>query len=94
MRAAVYTAAAAAAAERGDNDAGCNEDPSVCAFPAATTATSLSLVAGATPRQHAGPPLLGVVAYFSLSSDKHDDDEDDDDAFDNGNVVGREVGWQ
>ena len=85
---------AAATANRGDNDASCNEDPSMCAFPAAATTTSLSPVAGAMLRQHAGPPLLGVVAYFSSSLDKKDEDEDNDNAFDDGDVVGREVGRQ
>ena len=38
--------------------------------------------------------MSGVVAYFSSSSDNKDKDEDDedDDAFDNGDVLGREVG--
>ncbi len=53
---------------------------------------SLLPVAGATPRQRAGPPLLGVVTYFSSSWDNKDKVEDDDDAFDDGNVVEREVG--
>ncbi len=98
MRAAVDAAAAAvataAAADRGDEDAGCYEVPSACAFLAATTATSLSPVAGATPRQRAGPPLSGVVAYFSSSSDNKDENKDEDNAFDDDNVVGREVGQQ
>ena len=85
---------AAAAADRGDDDASCNEDPSVCAFPAATTTTSLLHVAGATPRQRAGPPLSGVVAYFSSSLDTKDKEEDNDNTFDDSNIVGREVGWQ
>ncbi len=90
-RAAVDPAAAAAAADRGDDDAGCNGDPSTCAFPAAAKATSLSPVVGATPQQRAGPPLSGVVTYFSSSLDKKGKDEDNDDAFDNGNIIGWEV---
>ena len=74
-------AATAATANRGD-------------FPAAATATSLLPVAGATLRQRARPPLSGVVVYFSLSSDKKDEDADNDDAFDDSDVVGREVGRQ
>ncbi len=63
----------------------------MCAFPAAATATSLLPVVGVMPRQGAGPPLSGVVTYFSLSSDNKDEDEDNNDAFDDDNVVGREV---
>ena len=62
-------AATATATNRGDNDAGCNEDPSVCASTAAATAASLLPAVAAMPQQLAGPPLLGVVAYFSSSSD-------------------------
>jgi hypothetical protein len=91
-RAAFDAATAAAATDRGDDDSGCNEDPSACASLATATATSLSPVAGAMPRQRAQPLLSGVVAYFSSSSDNKDKDKDDDNAFDNGNVVGREVG--
>ena len=89
---AAVNAAAVAPADQGDNDAGCNEDPSACAFPAAATATSLLPVAGAMPWQRAGPPLLGVVTYFSSSSDNKDKDKDKDDAIDNSDVVGQEVG--
>jgi hypothetical protein len=84
----------AAAADPGDDDTGCNEDPFTCVFPATATAMSLLPVAGATLRQRAEPPLSGVVAYFSSISDKKDKDEDDDNAFDDGNVVGQEVGRQ
>ena len=66
----------------------------MCASPAAATTTSLLPVAGAMPRQRAGPPLLGVIAYFSSSLDKKDKDDDNGDAFDDGDVVGREMGWQ
>jgi hypothetical protein len=33
-------------------------------------------------------------AYFSSSSDNKDEDKDNNDMFDDGNVVGREVGWR
>ncbi len=89
---ATATATAAAAADQGEDVAGCNEDLSACASPAAAIATSLSPVAGAMPRQRIGPPLSGVVLYFSLSSDNKDEDKDNDAAFNDGNVVGREVG--
>jgi hypothetical protein len=47
---------------------------------------------------HAGPPLLGVgVDYCSCLGDGNDDkeeEEEEDDTFNNGNVLGREVGRQ
>ena len=70
--------AAATAANQGDNDADCNEDPSTCASPA--TATCHAIVA---------PPLLGVVAYFRLSLDYKDKDKDNDNSFGERDVVGR-----
>jgi hypothetical protein len=86
-RAAVDTATTTTT-DQGDTNAGCNEDPSICASPAAATAVPLSPVAGAAPQQRARPPLLGVVLYFSLSSDDKDKDKDNDDVFDGSNVVG------
>ena len=85
------TAATATATNKGDNNAGCNEDPSVCAYPAAATAAPLLPVAGVTPRQHTGPPLLGVIAYFSSSLDDKDKDNYNNDSFNDSNVIGREV---
>ena len=65
--------AAIATADQGDDDAGCNEDPFACTSPATAAATTpLSPAAGATMRQRAGPPLSGVVAYFSTSLDEKD----------------------
>ena len=86
MRAAV-DAVAATPANRADDDTGCNEDPSTCASPAAVTATSSPPVG-----RGAGPLLSGVVAYFSSSLDNKDKDKDNNDAFNDGNVVRREVG--
>ncbi len=63
--------ATAAAADQGDDDASCNEDPSVCASPAAAATPSLP-VAGAMPQQRTGPPLLGAVTYFSTSWEDKD----------------------
>jgi hypothetical protein len=81
--------AAAATANRGDDNSGCNEDHSACTSPIAATATPLSSVVGATPRQRNGPPLSRVAAYFILSLDNKDEEEDKDDVFDNGKVCGR-----
>ena len=85
---------AAAAADRGDNNAGCNEDPFKCASPAAAVAAPLLPAAGAMPGQRAIPPLLGDVAYFSSSLDNKDkDNKDNNDVFEDGDAVEQEVGW-
>ncbi len=82
-------AAAATATDREDDNAGCNEDPSLCTSPAAATAMPLSPVVGVMPQQRAGPPLSGVVAYFSSSSDDKDKDEDNNAALMMALLLGR-----
>ena len=45
-------------------------------------------------QQHTGFPLLGVVAYFSSSSNDEDKDDNNGDVFVDGNIVGWQMEWR